>query len=329
MKNINVYYIIKSKISLKRVTAVRKYDITALGEILIDFVPDGVDSVGDMRFIRKAGGAPLNVLATAARAGLKTAFIGKVGNDLPGEFLIETVKGCGIDCNYLKKDTEHNTTLAFVELDNKGDRKFSFYRTYGADRFIYESDVDKKLIADSKVFHFGSLSLTDEPSYFSTEIAVKTAKDCGCTVTYDPNYRPPLWDSPEKAAERMAVLLPYVDIIKLSVEELEMISKGRGTEFLFEKGVRLALVTDGDKGATLCFKGEKAHIPAIKAKTVDTTGAGDIFLGTFVSEFIKKGENLDELSFDDAINFTQKAVFISGKSTEKYGAIASISDVII
>ena len=109
----------------------------------------------------------------------------------------------------------------------------------------------------------------------------------------------------------MAVLLPYVDIIKLSVEELEMISEGRGTEFLFEKGVRLALVTDGDKGATLCFKGEKAHIPAIKAKTVDTTGAGDIFLGTFVSEFIKK------------------AVLISGKSTEKYGAIASISDVII
>ena len=148
-------------------------------------------------------------------------------------------------------------------------------------------------------------------------------------MTYDPNYRPPLWDSPEKAAERMAVLLPYVDIIKLSVEELEMISEGRGTEFLFEKGVRLVLVTDGDKGATLCFKGEKAHIPAIKAKTVDTTGAGDIFLGTFVSEFIKKGENLDELSFDDAINFTQKAVFISGKSTEKYGAIASISDVII
>lgn len=235
----------------------------------------------------------------------------------------------GIDCNYLKKDAEHNTTLAFVELDNKGDRKFSFYRTYGADRFIYESDVDKKLIADSKVFHFGSLSLTDEPSYFSTEIAVKTAKDCGCTVTYDPNYRPPLWDSPEKAAERMAVLLPYVDIIKLSVEELEMISEGRGTGFLFEKGVRLALVTDGDKGATLCFKGEKAHIPAIKAKTVDTTGAGDIFLGTFVSEFIKKGENLDELSLDNAINFTQKAVFISGKSTEKYGAIASISDVII
>ncbi len=309
--------------------AVRKYDITALGEILIDFVPDGVDSVGDMRFIRKAGGAPLNMLATAAKAGLKTAFIGSVGNDLPGEFLIETVKSCGIDCRYLKKDGKHNTTLAFVELDSKGDRKFSFYRTYGADRFICEADVDKNLLAQSKLFHFGSLSLTDEPSYSATVLAVKTAKECGCTVTYDPNYRPPLWDSPKKAAERMAALLSYVDIIKLSVEELDMISRGKGTNLLFEKGIKLALVTDGDKGATLYFKGEKAHISAIEAKTVDTTGAGDIFLGTFISEFIRKDKNLDEISLDDAINFTKKAVFVSGKSTEKFGAIASLSDVII
>ncbi len=310
-------------------TAVRKYDITALGEILIDFVPDGVDAVGDMRLIRKAGGAPLNMLATVAKAGLKTAFVGKVGNDLPGEFLIETVKRCGIDCGYLKKDDEHNTTLAFVELDDKGDRKFSFYRTHGADRFIYESDVDENLIAESKLFHFGSLSLTDEPSYSATALAVKTAKECGCVVTYDPNYRPPLWDSPKKAAERMAALLSYVDIIKLSVDELEMISQGSKTDFLFEKGIKLALVTDGDKGATLCFNGEQVHIPAIEAKTVDTTGAGDIFLGTFISEFIRKNKNLDELSFDDAINFTKKAVFVSGKSTEKFGAIASLSDVII
>lgn len=306
--------------------AVRKYDITALGEILIDFVPDGTDSVGDMRLIRKAGGAPLNVLATAAKAGLNTAFIGRVGDDLLGDFLIDTVRSCGISCDYIKRDEKHNTTLAFVELDSMGDRRFSFYRTYGADRFIYETDVDKKLIADSKVFHFGSLSLTDEPSYFSTEIAVKTAKECGCTVTYDPNYRPPLWDSPEKAKERMTVLLPYVDIIKLSVDELKMIGGEKGIEFLFEKGIRLALVTDGDKGAELFFKGENRRIPAIEAKTVDTTGAGDIFLGTFVSEFIKNGKGLDELTFDDAIKITQKAVYVSGKSTEKYGAIASIPD---
>lgn len=304
----------------------RKYDITALGEILIDFVPDGVDCVGDSRFIRKAGGAPLNVLATAAKAGLKTAFIGRVGDDLLGDFLIDTVKSCGIDSGYIKKDSLHNTTLAFVELDDKGDRRFSFYRTYGADRFIDVDDVDEELIADSRIFHFGSLSLTDEPSYSATKFAVKSARKNGCIITYDPNYRAPLWNSPEKAAERMAALLPYVDIIKLSVEELRMISGRKGVGFLFEKGVRLALVTDGDKGADLFFGGETRHIPAIKAETVDTTGAGDIFLGSFISGFIRNNKNFDEITFDDAMKITQKAVFISGKSTEKYGAIASIPD---
>ena len=313
---------------MERLIALKSFDVTALGEILIDFVPDGKDSVGDMRLVRKAGGAPLNMLATAAKAGLMTAFIGKVGNDLLGDFLIKTVKDCKINSDSLKKDNEHNTTLAFVELDDKGDRKFSFYRTHGADRFICESDVDKSLIASSKVFHFGSLSLTDEPSLSTTKLAVKTAKNCGCVVTYDPNYRPPLWENAELAAERMAMLLEYVDIVKLSVEELEMISGGKGADFLFEKGVRLALVTDGDKGATLFFNGKKRHIPAVETMTVDTTGAGDIFFGTFIGEFIKSGKTLDEISLDDAIKFTQKAVYISGKSTEKYGAIASIPDMI-
>lgn len=313
---------------MERLIALKSFDVTALGEILIDFVPDGKDSVGDMRLVRKAGGAPLNMLATAAKAGLRTAFIGKVGNDLLGDFLIKTVKDCKINSDSLKKDNEHNTTLAFVELNDKGDRKFSFYRTHGADRFICESDVDKSLIASSKVFHFGSLSLTDEPSLSATNLAVKTAKDCGCVVTYDPNYRPPLWKNAELAAERMAMLLEYVDIVKLSVEELEMISGGKGADFLFNKGVRLALVTDGDKGATLFFNGENRHIPAVETRTVDTTGAGDIFFGTFIGEFIKSGKTLDEISLDDAIKFTQKAVYISGKSTEKYGAIASIPDMI-
>ena len=302
----------------------RKYDITALGEILIDFVPDGSDMMGDLRVIRKAGGAPLNVLATAAKAGLNTAFIGRVGDDIPGRFLIETVKKCGIDCQYIKTDHEHNTTLAFVELDENGDREFSFYRAAGADRFICEEDVDEHLISESKIFHFGSLSLTDEPSYSTTLRAVKLAKNNGCVVTYDPNYRPPLWKNRDIAAERMAEPIPYVDIIKLSAEELEIMSRGIGVKLLFEKGVSLALVTDGDKGADLFFKGNHTHIPAVKAKTVDTTGAGDIFFGTFISEFVRKSKSLDELTFDDAIYFTQKAVYISGKSTEGYGAIASI-----
>lgn len=304
--------------------ALPKYDITALGEILIDFVPDGVDSAGDMRFVRKAGGAPLNVLATAAKHGLKTAFVGRVGNDLLGDFLIETVKGCGIDDSYLKKDDLHNTTLAFVELDSHGDRKFSFYRAFGADRFICEDDIDRNLTAESKVFHFGSLSLTDEPSASATELAVRTAKECGCTVTYDPNYRPPLWRSEEEAAKQMARLVPYTDIVKLSVEELEMISGGKGAERLISQGVGLILVTDGGNGSELYFKGQRRHIPAEKAATVDTTGAGDIFFGTFISEYIKNGARLDEMSFDDAVKYAKRAAHIAAKSTERYGAIASI-----
>lgn len=303
----------------------RMFDITAMGELLIDFVPDGVDGEGDVRFIRKAGGAPLNFLATASKFGLKTAFIGKVGNDLLGKFLLRTVESCKIDCRGLKTDFEHNTTLAFVELDEKGDRSFSFYRSHGADRFIYESDIDRELIANSKVFHFGSLSLTDEPSASATELAVKTARESGCVVTYDPNWRPPLWQSRERAAEQMSLLLDYVDIIKLSREELELLG---GAETVKSRGVRLLLVTDGENGAVLDFDGKSRHIPAAKVKTVDTTGAGDIFFGSFVSEFIKNGLNLDNLNFDTALDFAQKATLIAGKSTEKHGAIASIPDIL-
>lgn len=302
----------------------KEYDITALGEILIDFVPDGVDAAGDLRFVRKAGGAPLNVLATAAKHGLKTAFIGKVGNDLLGDFLLDTVKRCGIDDRYLKKDGQHNTTLAFVELDGQGDRRFSFYRAFGADRFIYEDDVDAELIADSKVFHFGSLSLTDEPSASATELAVRTAKESGCTVTYDPNYRPPLWESEEKAVKQMTRLVHYADIVKLSVEELDMVSGGKGAEYLLSQGASLILVTDGGNGSELYFKGQRKHIPAEKAATVDTTGAGDIFFGTFISEYIKNGAGLGEMSFDDAVSYAERAAHIAAKSTERYGAIASI-----
>lgn len=303
----------------------KRFDITAMGELLIDFVPDGFDGDGDMCFVRKAGGAPLNYLATASKFGLKTAFIGKVGADLLGEFLIETVKKCGIDCRGLKTDFEHNTTLAFVELDKNGDRSFSFYRSHGADRFINKGDVDIELIANSKVFHFGSLSLTDEPSASATELAVKTAKENGCVVTYDPNYRAPLWQSEEKAVRQMSLLLDYVDIIKLSREELEMLG---GISAIKARGVRLLLITDGENGAMTDFDGKSLHIPAANAKTVDTTGAGDIFFGSFVSELVKSGKALNKLDFEDAVKFAEKATLIAGKSTEKHGAIASIPEIL-
>ena len=161
----------------------KKYDISALGEILIDFIPNGADGDGDSIFIRKAGGAPFNYLATAAKAGLNTAFIGKVGDDIHGRFLLGTVADAGVDSSGIITDSEHNTTLAFVELDSKGDRDFSFYRTYGADRFIKKDDIDPEMIKNSAVFHFGSLSLTDEPARNATAYAVNLARESGCIIT--------------------------------------------------------------------------------------------------------------------------------------------------
>lgn len=309
----------------------KKYDITALGEILIDFIPDGTDNDGDSVFIRKAGGAPFNCLATAAKAGLDTAFIGKVGDDIHGRFLLNTVKDAGVDISGVAVDGDHNTTLAFVELDEKGDRDFSFYRTYGADRFISKDDIDPQMIKNSTVFHFGSLSLTDEPARSATEYAVKLAKESGCVVTYDPNYRVPLWTDENAAVEQMGSLIEYVDICKMSVEEVKMISGldslESAAQYVINKGVKIVLITDGPNGAYVFFGGRSVHIPAADAVVVDTTGAGDIFNGTFISCFIRSGKGLDELTFDDAESFTKRAVYVSSKSTEKHGALASIKEI--
>lgn len=309
----------------------KKYDVSALGEILIDFIPDGKDGDGDSVFIRKAGGAPFNYLATAAKAGLDTAFIGKVGDDIHGRFLLATVADAGIDSRGIITDREHNTTLAFVELDSKGDRDFSFYRTYGADRFISKDDIDPEMIKNSTVFHFGSLSLTDEPAREATEYAVRLARSCGCIVTYDPNYRAPLWANEESAIAQMGRLLEYVDICKMSVEEIKMITGEqdlqKAADDVMNRGVSAVLVTDGPNGAYVFYDGKSRHIPPTDADVIDTTGAGDIFFGTFISSFIKSGKNLPSLTFDDVLSFAQRAVDVSAKSTEKHGALASIREL--
>lgn len=312
---------------------VKKYDVTALGEILIDFVPDGKDGNGDCRFLRKAGGAPLNFLAAANAYGCKTAFIGAVGNDIHGKFLLETVKKSGISDEYIKTDFLHNTTLAFVELNNGGERDFSFYRTFGADRFISVNDIPENIFSDTSVFHFGSLSLTDEPSREATEYAVKAAKENGCVVTYDPNYRAPLWSSAEQAKKYMSYLTEYTDILKCSVEELELITGCRdiydGAGSLKAEGVKIVLVTDGENGSYVSFEDSFFRVNAEKVNPVDTTGAGDIFFGSFISKFIKSKKALPDVTLDDIIDFVTFATKVAGLSTEKYGAIASIPRGII
>ncbi len=307
-----------------------KYDITALGEILIDFTPSGSDAAGDLIFARKAGGAPVNLLATVSKFGGKTAFLGKVGNDMFGSFLRETLKNSGISDKGLITDSIHNTTLAFVALSENGDRDFSFFRNFGADVFLNKEDVNADIIKNSAVFHFGSLSLTSEPARGATEYALDIAKKAGCTVTYDPNYREPLWQDKETAIKMMKLHLDKTDILKIAKEELLMLfgkDKESAIKAAFAYGVKIILVTDGANGAELYMKDTHIALPAENVNTIDTTGAGDIFFGTFLSEWIINKSTIENITPSCAERYLKKAIYIAGLSTEKHGAIAALKEI--
>ena len=305
------------------------FDITAVGEILIDFTPVKADS-GKRTFEQNPGGAPANLLATVAKFGGRTAFIGKVGKDMFGDSLRDVLIENGIDTRGLVVDDVHNTTLAFVALDQSGDRSFSFYRNFGADVFLTKDEVPEDVIKASKIFHFGSLSLTNEPAKTATDFALKTAKESGCVVTLDPNYRPMLWKSEKAAIDMMRKYVPYADIIKFSAEEIQMVTGKtdihESIKAVTDMGVAIVLVTDGGNGVNFGTKNYHGFVPSLKLETVDTTGAGDIFFGTFLYEFIKSGKEMMTLSEEDVGAFVRKAVRISGLSTLKKGAIPSIPD---
>lgn len=308
----------------------KTYDIVSLGEILIDFVPDGIDDFGDEKFLCKAGGAPLNVLATGAKFGLDTAFIGKVGNDIFGKKLKKTLKENRIDESSVKVDMLHNTTLAFVKLDENGDRDFSFYRNFGADIFIDKSDVDTEKIAKSKIFHFGSLSFTDEPMKSATLFALETAKKNGCIISYDPNYRPPLWKCEADAVKAMRENLSYADIVKLSRDELTLIAKtdniADAIGIIHSYGVSAVVVTDGANDVYFSMGNGIVCLPSIKVNAIDTTGAGDIFFGTFLTGFVKDGADMNGLDNEKMKRYVTKAIEKSAESVTKKGAIASIPE---
>lgn len=309
-----------------------QYDIVAIGEILIDFVPDGIDLNGDSRFISKAGGAPLNVLATASRFGLKTAFIGKVGNDIFGKQLLNTLKDNSIGSAVVTDDV-HNTTLAFVKLDNNGDRDFSFYRDFGADIFLDKKDVDVEIIKITRIFHFGSLSFTNEPIKSATEYALEEAKRNGCIISYDPNYRAPLWKSESDAVCQMRKNLKYADIVKLSLEEAQMITDEtdayKSAKKITADSVTAVVITNGENDIIYCVRGECGKIEVEKINAVDTTGAGDIFFGSVLSAFVRDNITLDELNIERMKKYIHIGSKISGESVKKKGAIASIPEILI
>ena len=279
------------------------YDVTAIGELLIDFTMNGQSDQGNNLFEACPGGAPCNVLAMLNKLGRKTAFIGKVGEDQFGRLLKDTIEGLGIGTKGLIMDTEVRTTLAFVHTFPDGDREFSFYRKPGADMMLTEDDVDLNMIRQSKAFHFGTVSMTDEPSRSATKKALETAKEAGCLITYDPNLRPPLWGSLEDAKEQIEYGFRYCDVLKISDNEIQFISGkedyDEGIRYLQEKyQIPLIFLTMGKDGSRAYYKDLTVEVaPFLQENTIETTGAGDTFEACVLNYVLDHG--IDQLTEQD------------------------------
>lgn len=306
-------------------------DVTALGEILIDFTPCGKSEAGQRVFEQNPGGAPANVLACLNKCGKKTAFIGKVGNDMHGQFLVDVLNDSGICIEGVVVDDNVFTTLAFVALSDSGERSFSFARKPGADTCLTRDELKEEIIRDSKVFHIGSLSLTAEPAKGTTFKALEIARESGCIISYDPNYRAPLWDSKEAAIEGMRSVVSYADVMKISDEETALltdIAEPEGAaKKLVDMGVAVVAVTLGADGALVCTKEGSVIIPGYKANIVDTTGAGDSFWGGFLKCLLESGKKPLELTLDEVTNFVKYGNAVASLCVEKRGAIPAMPSV--
>ncbi|NLL78596.1 MAG: carbohydrate kinase [Clostridiales bacterium] len=304
------------------------YDVTALGELLIDFTPSGTSASGQRLFEQNPGGAPANVLAALNNCGLKTAFLGKIGDDMHGLFLKETLKNAGIDCTGLIIDKDVFTTLAFVALNEKGERTFSFARKPGADTMLRPEEVNVDILKSSKIFHIGSLSLTNDPSRSATVQALKTAKEAGVTISYDPNYRAPLWDTKEEAMEQMRSVVSYVDVMKISDEETSLLTPKAEPEkaaaWLVEHGVPLVAVTLGSEGAYVCTKEGGKKVSGFKSQVADTTGAGDSFWGGFLFKLVESGKKPADVTLEEAETFARFGNAVASLCVEKRGGIPAI-----
>ncbi len=304
-------------------------DVVALGELLIDFAMISADGEGYPTMAAHPGGAPANFLAALAKFGAKAALLGKVGDDTFGALLKETLRAAGIETRGLVTAKDVFTTLAFVTLDSQGDRSFSFARKPGADTCLTFEELDLSLIDEARVFHFGTLSLTDEPARSATYRAVAYAKERGKLITYDPNLRKPLWADLEQAREQLLWGLAQADVVKISDEEVEFLfglaPEAGATHIKKEFGVKLVLVTCGAEGCYFLNDVCSGHVPALSGIAVkDTTGAGDIFGGSAVWKLLQLGGDpatLAEEALREAVGFACTA---AGLSTTRSGGISSV-----
>lgn len=277
-------------------------DFVTMGELLIDFTPSGQKD-GRNLFMQNAGGAVANVVAAIAGYGISSAFMGMVGNDQFGKYLSGVFKNRGIDVSNLVMSDEYNTTLAFVHLFEGGERDFSFYRKPGADIMYTKDHIDRDKIINAKVFHFGSLGMTDEPMRTAMIESLELAKASNTIISYDPNYRAPLWENEETAKKYMLKGLEYADIIKISDNEIEFLfgdmTYEEAAKMLVEKGVKLVYVTLGKDGAIYANRDGVGKVGGFKANAIDATGAGDCFTGSAIYQFLKSNKKITEFSLED------------------------------
>lgn len=303
----------------------KKYDVTALGELLIDFTQNGISEQGNPLFEANPGGAPCNVLSMLSRLGRKTAFIGKVGNDGFGKQLAEAIEEVGIDASGLVFDNEVHTTLALVHKLPDGDRDFSFYRNPGADMMLREDEVKEELIRDAKIFHFGTLSMTDEEVRKATRKAVAIAEKEGLIRSFDPNLRPPLWKSLDDAKREVDWGLQHCDILKISDNEVQWFTGiqdfDKGIAWLREHyNIKLICLSLGADGSRAYYKDTSVSVDAfLQDETIETTGAGDTFGACVLNGVLEYG--LDDLDDDRLIEILTFANAAASIVTTKKGAL--------
>mgnify|MGYP003374471409 CR=1 FL=1 len=311
----------------------KKCDITTFGEILIDFTSQKPNEDGQMLYARNPGGAPANVAVAARRLGARTAFLGKAGKDMHGEFLRSVLEKEQVDTRGLLLDEKFFTTLAFVEVQESGERTFSFARKPGADTNIQKEELNLDILDHTMIFHVGSLSLTDQPARDTTFYAVERAKKNGSIISYDPNYRASLWRDEETAKIQMRSLIPYADIVKISDEETELLTGYKQVEeaakFLHQQGVAVVAVTMGEHGAYIYNKDGGVKVPGFAARQIgDTNGAGDSFWGGFLYRICYAGKQLKDLTKEELEEYVRFGNAVASLCVEKRGAIPAMPTLI-
>lgn len=304
-------------------------DIIAVGEILIDLTQIGIGANGVRHYAANPGGAPANVAVAAARLGAKAAMVGKVGRDEFGRDLRKVLDENGVDASGIYETEQAHTTQAVVSLDERGERSFFFYRSPGADTLLTSEEAERAITKTPRFLHIGSVSLTAEPSRSATLTAARCARSRGALVSYDPNYRPSLWPDEASAIAQMKAPLKLTDVIKLSEEELPLLTGteelSEGSRRLSERGISLVLVTLGSEGTFYRLGSHTGHVPAVCIQVADTNGAGDTFLGALLSQLAgRSGGPLEHLSVEELEAYLRFANRAAALTCSRSGAIPAM-----